>query len=296
MCPIHPTETESPAVKNLFPKTSVAGENALTMLLSPEVRSLLDHLSIAFQARAVFFDANGNQLLRGRELDNCRYCKMLQECPSDKERCFQLDSEQRRQARQTGKMIVYTCHANLTEAIAPVMIKDKCAGFVMIGQFRIAGSKPPKNLPSDVAKAFYEIPEIQEEKLEAQLALFRDLVTYIAYREFIMLPVLSKYELLMRYIDNHLTEDVTLPEAAAAVGMSVSGLTGYLRKNFNTSFKTILISKRIDLAADILRRSPALSIAEVAALAGYDDEFYFSRTFRKIKKISPGKYRTVAAQ
>ncbi len=266
-------------------------EKVMSLFLSQEVRSLLDHLSAAFQVHAVFMDSEGNLLLHGREESICRCCALLQARPGGRERCLKLDRDQCRVAQERGELTVYTCHANLMEAIAPVKIGDQCAGFVIIGQFRAQDSHPPAGFTAAERKAFYELPEVPAEELAARLALFSSLVDYIASRESVILPGVRKYDLILRYIDRHLAEKIALPRLAAEVGMSVSGLTHYLRSNFRTSFKEILIDKRISLAAKLLRDQPELTVAEVAAKVGYDDEYYFSRLFHRERGVPPGKFR-----
>lgn len=266
-------------------------EKVMSLFLSQEVRALLDHLSAAFQAHAVFMDSEGNLLLHGREESVCRCCALLQNRPGGKERCLQLDREQCRIAQNTNALTVYTCHANLMEAISPVKIGDRCAGFVIIGQIRAQNSTPPDDFTAEEKEAFYQLPEVPPEELDARLALFSSLVDYIASRESVLLPGVRKYDLILRYIDQHLAENLTLKKLAAHAGMSVSGLTHYLRSNFQTSFKEILIEKRLSRAAQLLREYPELSVAEVAAKVGYDDEFYFSRLFHRRRGVPPGKFR-----
>ena len=272
-------------------KTAARYEQIMSLFLSREVRQLLDHLSAALHVRAVLYDAYGNQLIRGGCQENCRCCTLLQQRPNGLDRCLALDRAKQKLVRQSGKMIVYRCHANLVEALSPVKVGDDCAGFVVIGQIRPAGVPAPEDFSAEEKAAFEAMQEISESELEARVGLFQNLVNYIASREFIILPGIRKYDRLVNYIDRHLTEKLSLPEAARHVGMSVSGLTRYLRSNFDTTFKSILINKRLDRAAEILRNQPEMSLAEVASQVGYDDEFYFSRLFSKKHGIPPGKFR-----
>lgn len=272
-------------------KSTTRYEQIMSLFLSREVRQLLDHLAAALHVRAVLYDADGNQLIRGGCQENCRCCTLLQQRPNGLARCLALDRAQQKLARQSGKMIVYRCHANLVEALSPVKIGDECAGFVVIGQIRPANVPVPEDFSAEERAAFEAMQEISENELEARVGLFQNLVNYIASREFIILPGIRKYDRIVNYIDRHFTEKISLPEAAHYVGMSVSGLTRYLRNNFNTTFKNMLINKRLNRAAEILRNQPEMSLAQVSSQVGYDDEFYFSRLFRKKHGISPGKFR-----
>jgi len=275
------------------PTAKLSPQKAMELFLSRDVRNLLDQLSAAFQVRAVFFDADGKPLLRGRELANCRCCTLIQQSPEGFARCHTLDKIKQAEAAKSGSMICYTCHAGLMEAVAPVKSGDNCIGFVVIGQFREAGATPPEYLSQEAKEAFFEQPQVSADELKARLGLFRSLVSYIASRELLLLSGVRKIDIINRYIDTHLTEKITLTDLARHIGSSVSGLTHYLRENFHTSFKSLLIEKRLEQAEKLLRSTPQMSIAEVAEKVGYDDCFYFSRLFRKHRGLPPRNCRAL---
>jgi len=71
----------------------------------------------------------------------------------------------------------------------------------------------------------------------------------------------------------------------------------HFRKLFHDGMKQpptlFLIGERMKLAAKMLRES-ALSMTEVAERCGYEDIYYFSKSFKKHHSISPGRYRKQA--
>ena len=72
----------------------------------------------------------------------------------------------------------------------------------------------------------------------------------------------------------------TLRELAKKAGYSVPHFSALFRKYFHSSPIDYLISARMQRAAYLLRDSNR-RIGEVAALAGYDDIFHFSKLFKK---------------
>jgi AraC-like DNA-binding protein len=85
-------------------------------------------------------------------------------------------------------------------------------------------------------------------------------------------------------------------------GVSVAELAGrlyvskdYLRHLFQeyTSRSPIqhIIQARIDKARDLLGQGD-LDVKEVAARCGFDNEYYFSRLFRKVTGTTPSRYRS----
>ena len=83
----------------------------------------------------------------------------------------------------------------------------------------------------------------------------------------------------------------TLHQAARYLNMSDSGLTHFLHDRCKTSFKKLLIEKRIAFAEKLWKEDPTLSISEAALRSGYDDPHYFTRIYRKVRHITPGMAR-----
>lgn len=52
-----------------------------------------------------------------------------------------------------------------------------------------------------------------------------------------------------------------------------------------------ILAKRMEKAGEILRRPFPPTLQETALLCGYDDIYYFNKSFRKFHKIPPGRYR-----
>ena len=172
------------------------------------------------------------------------------------------------------------------------------AGFVMLGQFRVSDviplavlAKVPPEHYEELWREFVRLPKIAPEELDSLLGLFQMLVDYITARELVALSGDRLFERLDRYLEKHLTEPVTVTAAARAAGQSVSSLSHKLKARYGASFKTILIEKRLRRAEQLLRLHPELSIAEIAAQAGFADHFYFSRLYRKYRGVTPSAYR-----
>ena len=275
-----------------------AAEVPLELLLRDEVQLLLDHFAGVMKMQVVFFSARGEILRRSRGTGNSGYCRLIQEKIFGLERCLERDRLELANCAAQGKLRCYLCHAGLREAIAPVTVNGAVAGFVMLGQFRVADVIPLavlEKVPSQHYEAlwreFLKLPKIADDELENLLGLFQMLVDYITARELVALSGDRIFERLDRYLEKHLTEPVTIAAAARAAGQSVSSLSHKLRARYGASFKTILIEKRLRRAGTLLREHPELSIAEIAAQTGFSDRFYFSRIFRKYRGCPPSAYR-----
>ena len=271
---------------------------SLELLLRDEVQQLLDNFAGVMKMQTVFFSARGELLRRSRGSGNSGYCRLIQEKIFGLERCLARDKCELEQCAAKRSLHCYACHAGLREAIAPVTVHGAVAGFVMLGQFRVSDviplavlAKVPPEHYEELWREFVRLPKIAPEELDSLLGLFQMLVDYITARELVALSGDRLFERLDRYLEKHLTEPVTVTAAARAAGQSVSSLSHKLKARYGASFKTILIEKRLRRAEQLLRLHPELSIAEIAAQAGFADHFYFSRLYRKYRGVTPSAYR-----
>lgn len=268
------------------------------LFLSEEVQALLDNFAALLDIRVTFFSADGRQLRRGRQMRNCDFCRIVQEELGTLNSCLSMDTDKRREAVRKHDTIDYCCHAGLREAIAPIFVHDQLVGFLMIGQFR-TGDAPSEQIlmrctPAQrqlLLRAFESVPKFSGEKLENILGLFRMLLDYIVVRELAVLRGGHLRNEIDRYLEQHCTEDIRLPEMARKLGRSVSTISQFLRRNYQTSFKELLIERRLDLAEQYWQTHPEASVSETAFAVGFSDQFYFSRVFRKRRGIPPGAFR-----
>ena len=264
-------------------------KSALELILSDEVQSLLDDFAALIDARVTLFGPDGTHMRRGKEMCNSEFCRHIQSCPGGLEKCLAMDEAKRQEAVQTRDVVLYRCHAGAHEIVAPVFIHGKCAGFLMIGQFRVDDALPSGD--PGLEKFYRQLPKFTREKLTAITGLFRTLIDYISIRE---LAVLQSDQLRLdidRYIAQHGHEDIRLPDMAKKLGRSVSSISQFLRRNYGTGFKELLINHRLHLAESFLRSNPEATVAEAAFAAGFQDQFYFSRLFRNRRGMTPGEFR-----
>jgi AraC-like DNA-binding protein len=87
-----------------------------------------------------------------------------------------------------------------------------------------------------------------------------------------------------------LTKKLKLGEIAAETGLSASHYSRLFQNRTGHSPIDYFIQLKIQRACRLLDNSGWM-IADVAREMGFDDQFYFSRVFRKVMGMSPGEYR-----
>jgi two-component system, response regulator YesN len=95
---------------------------------------------------------------------------------------------------------------------------------------------------------------------------------------------------LLRYIMDHYAEPLTLKDVAKQFHFNASYLSSYFSTHNKEGFIEYLNKVRIEEATKLLTNNTA-SISEISNIVGYSDHSYFCKVFKKIKGMSPSKYR-----
>lgn len=93
----------------------------------------------------------------------------------------------------------------------------------------------------------------------------------------------------IKYIQFNYSTDISVDDIAAAVGISRSHLYRVFISNLGQSPIDYLTEYRINEACNLIKNTN-LSISQIAVSVGFFDQFYFSRVFKKIKKVPPSRY------
>lgn len=95
-------------------------------------------------------------------------------------------------------------------------------------------------------------------------------------------------EASVRYINEHLSEDLSLHVIAKNSYISVNQLCRLFKKHLGTTVNKYITSKRITEAKKLLRSGS--NVSDACLSCGFSDYSNFIRTFKNVVGISPGKY------
>lgn len=101
---------------------------------------------------------------------------------------------------------------------------------------------------------------------------------------------ISKYQKLFYYIKANSPAKVTINQLAAQMNMSVSSLSRSFKLDTGITIKEYIKKQILQSAKEVLLLED-LSIKQVAYQLGFNDEFYFSRFFKKETGLSPKDYK-----
>jgi two-component system response regulator YesN len=100
----------------------------------------------------------------------------------------------------------------------------------------------------------------------------------------------NMFEEAKTFIDQHITEEISLETVAERVGLAPTYFSYFFKKMTNETFVQYRMKKRIEMAKHLLEM-PHYKIVDVGMEIGYQNYPHFSKIFKKMTGISPTEYR-----
>jgi AraC-like DNA-binding protein len=94
----------------------------------------------------------------------------------------------------------------------------------------------------------------------------------------------------LKYINARYSQEITLEDVARAVKLSPTYFSKLFSEEMGCRFTAYLNRLRVE-RSKLLLRDTDLPLVDIAGLVGYEDQSYFTKVFRKVAGLSPGKYR-----
>lgn len=97
-------------------------------------------------------------------------------------------------------------------------------------------------------------------------------------------------QVVKEYLDEHYPEKIQLNTLSEKFYINKFYLTRIFKEQFGVSVMDYVLQLRITKAKQLLRFSDK-TVEEIAVACGMNDANYFSRMFKKVEGVSPGKFR-----
>jgi AraC family transcriptional regulator len=104
----------------------------------------------------------------------------------------------------------------------------------------------------------------------------------------------AKLRAVVEYIEEHLDAGPTLEQMAVIVRLSPYYFARQFKRATGLPPHQYVLARRIERAKELLQGGGDLSLAEVAAGAGFSDQSQFSHHFKRLVGVTPGQFRTPA--
>ena len=95
---------------------------------------------------------------------------------------------------------------------------------------------------------------------------------------------------MKEYVESNYMYDISMQEAAIAMGYSDAYFSKLFKQYFNQNFTAYLTEYRIKKAKQLLSETNE-SIKDISKMVGYTDSNYFAKIFKRIVGEIPSKYR-----
>jgi AraC family transcriptional regulator len=99
---------------------------------------------------------------------------------------------------------------------------------------------------------------------------------------------------VVEYIEGHLDTTPTLEQIATVAQLSPYHFARQFKAATGLPPHQYVIARRVERAKQLLQAGTDLSLAEVAAHAGFSDQSHFSQHFKRLVGVTPRQFRTPA--
>lgn len=145
--------------------------------------------------------------------------------------------------------------------------------------------------------AFFENTDSAHEQIDRLLTRAQAAAWLARLRECVLLcaqeitpPHPDFLEKAKEYVAAHLTERIMLADVASYVNVSPSYLSSLFKKTHHQNFVDYINSRKMELACEMIRENQH-KIYEICYQLGYENPYYFTRTFRRHIGMTPSEYQ-----
>lgn len=268
-----------------------------------ELMELMKNFHILTGLLIVLCDTDYNPLIRFPK-NPTHFCACMKANPNTEKLCIQSDKQSMNLCKQTGRIVIYHCHAGLIEACAPLKSDGQIIGYMMFGQI---SDFPSHKLLNSHLKSYIntylkdmpnskdwsaDIPFKTTEQIQAAAKILEACTVYAISENTVRYRRQNFITNMNAYLNEHLDEDLSVDRLVREFGISRSKLYQTCDMYLGHGIATHILSLRMERAKKLLRETK-LSVTDVATNCGFNDYNYFCRVFKKEVGTPAGKYRQI---
>ncbi|MCG3181915.1 MAG: HTH-type transcriptional activator RhaS [Phycisphaerae bacterium] len=103
-------------------------------------------------------------------------------------------------------------------------------------------------------------------------------------------PSAAMLHAAMKYLAAHFQDPVSRDQVARMAGLSPAYFSRLIHQRMGRSFSDLVNQMRADRAAELLRDTDK-SVLAIALEVGFNDQSYFTKVFRRYRRMTPRQYR-----
>lgn len=249
--------------------------------------------------RIALFDSQFQEVFSYPE-KKFQFCRMIRENPAMNTNCIISDKRGCMECARRKELVLYRCHAGLTEAVVPIFDKNGVMGYMFFGQILPKDSyeQVKKQLKKRYDRKEYPgieaaidlIPAKTTEELNAAATILQALTSYVMTNQWVTPGKSGFIRQLDRYIETHLDQNITVEALCTEFNIGRTRLYRMATDYLGCGLAEYIRQQKILQAQKMLTETDA-PIGEIACGTGFSDYNHFSRVFRQLCGISARQYR-----
>ena len=262
-----------------------------------ELENALSHFYEATGSAIVLIDSNFNTVIDFKKSKN-PFCELVHTTDIGRERCLNSDIFLFKNCAKSGKLHIHTCHAGLIDTAVPIDFNGSIIGYIILGQMRSKANFESiaykiSDLGIDMEKAekiYNELNVSSNQRIESVSNIAAMLTQYILFKNLITKQQNQLINNAVLYINSNLKEDLSIVKICEDLNVSKNALYRAFKKYENCTVGEYINLKRIEYAKGLMIKSDK-GLQIIAEESGFSDYTYFCKTFKKLTRTTPFKYR-----
>lgn len=228
------------------------------------------------------------------------FCQMVQVNPECLRQCRANDDSAFIKAGQTGEVVIYRCHMGLYEAVAPLYDRGRLSGYLMMGQTLDTMKHSRQEVLRQAVRyigdngklhqAVEQIPDRTKAQIFSCVSIMEVCASYISLSNRFKASEEELPHKVRAYIEENYQQDITLDGLCQMFYCSRATLTNSFRKTCGSSVHQYLMVIRLQAGCELLT-DEGCTVGQAARMAGFQDQNYFTKAFKKEFGITPSNYR-----
>ena len=218
--------------------------------------------------------------------EECAFCAALAKNKTAKALCDHCTKNALLRCQKERKLLIYTCHAGLIEAVAPIFMDDIIVGYLMLGQVlktdsdqtQIAQYAAPY-IGQAAMDYLKELVAKSDAELHAAIAMMQSCVCYFLMNKLIKEEHGNLLLELKDYIENNPAADLSADGLRKHFAISRNSLYKISNTYFGMPIAQYVRLKRLKYAQALIEQGHSVTLA--AEKAGFNDYGYFGKLFKQ---------------
>jgi len=234
----------------------------------------------------------------GHRMHNNSYCPLVQSSAAGKQACHHSDARLFETCAATGQMQMHICHAGLMDVAIPIVYDDSILGYIIFGRMKpnrdfsvLEDYLSQLGVDTDAAaKIYYEIPILDEEKIQSLSNIAIMMVKYLLLENMLTPKTTNSLEQAITYIHENLHRELSIQSISRSANLSKTTLYAAFHQRFHCTVSSYIHAKRVEKAMQLLSETD-LNMEEISQRVGFSSASYFSKIFKKHTGLSPLQQR-----